>query len=239
MEGFNYTNIFETKGIEYIGVIAFLILLIPFWIILNKKEALVKSIKKALSVFSFDNLKLPQGIFYGKNHTWAFMEKSGTASVGIDDFLLHTIGEVKLNYTKGSGETINKGDLLIELVKDDKVLKIFSPISGIIEYSNSNLIESPELLNNDPYGQGWIYKIKPAKWKEETRMYYLAEEATNWSKKEIERLKDFMAESGKNYLPQPSLVVMQDGGELLDHTLSMFPEKVWLDFQESFLNEKS
>ncbi|MBI5538511.1 MAG: glycine cleavage system protein H [Bacteroidia bacterium] len=237
MNDFNYSNIFETKGIEYIAIITFFLILIPFWIILNKQKSISKKIKKVLGILSFDILKIPQGVFHNNNHTWAFLEKNGDASVGLDDFLLHTTGEVKLRTLKIPGETINKGDLITEIIKGDKLLSVASPISGVVIKTNVQLIESPELLNQDPYGKGWIFKIKPSKWKEESRYFYLSDEASRWSKMEIQRFKDFLAQIGQKYSDEPSLAILQDGGELIDNTLSELPDVVWQDFQKSFLNE--
>ncbi|MFZ4399343.1 MAG: glycine cleavage system protein H [Bacteroidales bacterium] len=238
MEGFNYYNIFDTKGIEYIAIIAFFIILIPFWIILNKSEEIKNKIKEVFSILTFDTLKIPQGIFYSKNHTWAYLEKSGDASVGIDDFLIHSTGDVKLHILKNSNDLISKGDLITEIIKDDKILKIFSPISGKIVKSNVQLDNEPTLLNIDPYGKGWIYKIKPSKWIDETQTLFLAEDATNWSKSEMQRFKDFMALSTKKYSNENNLAILQDGGELVDHPLSELSRNVWLDFQENFLKPK-
>ena len=98
------------------------------------------------------------------------------------------------------------------------------------------LAENPEILNEDPYEKGWIYKIRPSAWKSETGSYYLAEEAVSWSAKEFDRFKDFLAASMKTHTPVPSMVMLQDGGELRDHTLSQLPDGVWQDFQQDFLN---
>ena len=92
------------------------------------------------------------------------------------------------------------------------------------------------MLNEDPYGKGWICKIKPSNWIAETKACYFAEEATNWSASELERFKDFLAESMKNLTPQPSRVILQDGGELCDHSLSTLPGEIWRDFEGEFLN---
>jgi glycine cleavage system H protein len=235
MEGFSYTNIFETKGIEYIAVIIFLALLIPFWLLLNRKQV-TKQIKKALGFLTANMLRIPQGVFHSKNHTWAFMEKNGEAKVGLDDLLLHITGEVKFRSLKNSGETINKGELLTEIDQGGKLLQIASPISGTILNSNAEINSNPGLLNEDPYGKGWIYKIKPSAWKTETQSYYIAEETLDWSKKEVDRFKDFLAESVKKYSSDQSMVILQDGGELRDNTLSELPDEVWKDFQNDFLN---
>jgi glycine cleavage system H protein len=236
MEGFSYSNIFETKGIEYLAIIAFFFILIPFWILLNKQSKISKQIQKVLGILSSSNLKIPQGLFFSKNHTWTHMERSGAATVGLDDLLVHITGDVKFNQLKNPGENIRKGDLLTEIDQKGKLLRIYSPISGKILKTNSGLLETPELLSQDPCDKGWIYKIKPSNWIEETQSCYLAEEATNWSNKELVRFKDFMAASAGKYSSSPAMTILQDGGELRDHVLSELPEEMWSDFQKEFLN---
>jgi len=93
MDGFSYSNIFETKGIEYLIIIAFLILIIPFWIIINRQARIKMQIGKAMGILSANILRIPQGLFYSRNHTWAHLGSSGNAGVGLHDFLLHITGE--------------------------------------------------------------------------------------------------------------------------------------------------
>jgi glycine cleavage system H protein len=236
MDGFSYYNIFDTKGIEYLVIIAFLLLLIPFWLALNRKVTLKEQFQKVLGVLSASILRVPQGIFYSKNHTWAYLEKSGTAKVGLDDLLLHITGEVNLRQLKNPGESISKGELLAEVDQNGKSLQVFSPISGTILDSNALLSVNRNLLNEDPYGKGWIYDLKPTNWVAEISSLYLAEEATNWLKKELDRYKDFLATNLGKYLPETSLAVLQDGGELIDNSLSDLPGEMWQDFQKEFLN---
>jgi len=235
MDGFSYHDIFATKGIEYLIIITFLVLLIPFWIVLNKQKEIGRKIQKALGFLSANILRIPQGLFYSQNHTWMYMEKSGAAKVGLDDLLLHITGEVRFNHFKNSGETISKGELLTEIDQNGKLLRIFSPVSGKITAINPTINENPGMLNEDPYGEGWICKIKPTNWIAEAKSCYFAEEATNWSAKELERFKDFLAILMKNYSPEPSMVILQDGGELCDHTLSAFSDEIWKDFETEFL----
>lgn len=236
MEGFSYTNIFETKGIEYIAIIAFFLVLIPFWIILNRKGKLKLRIKKILNVLSFDLLNIPQGVFHSKNHTWAYLEKSGAASVGLDDFLLHIIGFVRFEKLRMPNDMIKKGELLAELVNDDKTLKIFSPISGRILNTNFNLNEDPALFYDDPYNKGWVYKIKPTKWKNEVNTLFLAEETKYWSESEFLKFREFILQSNIKYSKESSFAVLQDGGNLIDYPLSELSKDVWNDFQKIFLN---
>lgn len=238
MEGFTYFDIFATKGIEYIVIIAFLALLIPFWISLNRLSKNKKQLQTSLGSLSPDSLQIPQGLFFSRFHTWTHLEKSGVAKVGLDDLLVHITGEVKLCRILDSGERIRKGDFLGEIVQNDKRLRIYSPISGEIMEANSLLFTNPELLNEDPYQKGWMYKIKPTSWVTDTHSYFLAEDATLWAKQELDRFKDFLSQSISKYSPEPSSLILQDGGELRDQPLSELSNEVWQDFQDDFLSKK-
>jgi glycine cleavage system H protein len=236
MDGFSYSDIFATKGVEYLVVITFLTLLIPFWLILNKRSAIQGKIRRVLGNLSFNILKIPQGLFYSNNHTWMHMEKTGTASVGLDDLLLHMTGEVKFSNVKNSGEWIKRGELLTEIEQGDRHLRILSPVSGKILATNESLSERNSSINDDPYGDGWICKIKPSNWTEEVKSCYFADQATEWSARELERFKDFLAVSAGHLTPETSRVILQDGGELCDHTLSPLSREIWKDFETEFLD---
>jgi glycine cleavage system H protein len=235
MDGFTYTNIFDTKGIEYLAIIAFLVLLIPFWIILNRRATLKEQARRMMGILSANTLRIPQGLFHSRNHTWTHLERSGNARVGLDDLLIHLTGEMNFISLRTPGETIRKGELLAEFEQEGKLLRIFSPISGSIVNVNRSLAEEPGLLTDDPYGEGWLYRICPTDWKSETASYYLAGETTGWLKNELDRFKDFLAGSMRNHSPA-DLVVLQDGGELRDHTLEALPDQLWQDFQKEFLD---
>jgi len=235
MDGFSYSDIFATKGIEYLIIITFLLLLTPFWLLLNKQAKIKSKIQKALGFLSASVLKIPQGLYYSKNHTWMYMQKSGDAKVGLDDLLLHITGEVTFSQLRKRDEVINKGDLLAEINQKGKLLRILSPVTGTIVDANTGLNEDPGLLSQDPYGKGWIYKIKPTDWISDIRSCYFAEEAITWSSMELDRFKDFLAVTMKHYSPDPSLVILQDGGELCDHSLSGLPREIWKDFECEFL----
>jgi glycine cleavage system H protein len=236
MEGFTYQNIFETKGIEYLLIICFFAVLIPFWIILSKHVKTNRFLKRKSGFLSAGSLTVPQGLFFSKFHTWTHLERSGVASVGLDDFLLHLTGPVQFKPVKQPGDSINKGDLMATLILDGKQLEIFSPISGEIVEENPVLREDIDLLNLDPYMKGWIFKIKPVSWIAETKFYFLAETATVWSTLELDRFKGWLAISSAKFHNFNSGIVLQDGGELVDKPLAGLPAEIWFDFQENFLS---
>lgn len=236
MEGFIYNNMFDTKGIEYLIIILFLLMIIPFWIIINRQVNIKGRIRSTLGVLTEATLKVPMGLFFSKNHTWTHLEKSGMAMVGIDDFLMHITGEVMFSSLKPAGSYIRKGELLATIEHEGKKLHIYSPLSGMILNTNELLIKNPEIVNEDPYERGWIYKINPSMWLAETNTYYLAGEALAWSKIELQRFRDFLSGSAHKYSHETSMMMLQDGGELIDRPLAELPDKIWQDFQKSFLN---
>lgn len=237
MENFSRVDIFDTKGAEYLFIIGYLLVLVIFWKLSGRQTKLKEQVQEKLSHLSASILQIPLGLFYNPNHTWSHLEESGKARVGLDDFLQHIIGKVKFTKLKNIGDTIGKGDLLAEIVQDGKRLSIFSPISGEVVEVNPELDENPGVLNENPYQQGWIYKIKPAKWIEETNSNYFAEDAIIWTKNELVRFKDFLSGgSMKKHSLDPSMVILQDGGEIKDHVLSELPEEIWNNFQVEFLN---
>ena len=235
MNEFTYHNLFETKGIEYIITIVFFLLLIPFWMLLNRKEKVTSPVTVLKGILSPAFLTVPKGLFYGRNHTWAFLEKSGIAKVGLDDLMAHLTGQVNVFLLKHIGEEVKKGELFAELELDGKILKILSPISGVVKRSNQKLRVEPELYNSDPYGQGWLFEIEPSNWRHETSSYFLAEKATEWLKNEFVRFKDFVAQTLSAQTMDSPQLVMQDGGELVDQTLKNLPKEAWQNFQDEFL----
>lgn len=236
MNEFSYQDIFQTKGIEYLIIIGFLVLIIPFWMILNRKKTGMETVK-SLGALTFDILRIPRGILFSRNHTWTFLGKSGLAEVGLDDWLAHLVGNVKLNFLKNEGELIRKGELLTEIVSDGKMLRIHSPISGKIMEINRKLAYDSEPMDSNPYRDGWLFKMEPENWAVDTGSFIIGEKAASWFNNEIARLKDFMAVTLAKNVPEAA-VVFQEGGELRDQALSELPPEMWNDFQKEFLNQE-
>ncbi len=236
MDPFTYQNIFDTKGIEYLIIIGFFLLLIPFWFILNKKVAVPVRNARPFGVLVPGILTLPRGLMLSKNHVWAHLLRNGLAEVGLDDLLIRITGNVNLNNLRKQGEPVTKGDLIAEIARNGKSLKIYSPISGEIMAVNQYVISNPWLLNDDPYGKGWIYKIKPTSWMAETSTFRVAGDASAWLKNELSRFRDFLMQVSSGYIQGTPALVLQDGGELKENLLSGLPVEVWNNFQEDFMS---
>ena len=192
----------------------------------------------AVPEFVFDDNKLiaPGGIFYGKSHTWAFMEKDGIVKIGIDDFLQHITGPITAIKLKNEGEKVSRGDYVLSIVQQGKQINLYSPVSGTIEKQNTALNKDPSMINDSPYSEGWVYRIKPANWLWDIQSLLFSSAYRDWIKGEYSRLKDFLAAFVKPQNLAYEQIVLQDGGEMKDHILSQLGPEAWEDFQENFID---
>jgi glycine cleavage system H protein len=230
-----YAGLFETKGIEYIIVIAFLIVLVPFWMYISNSKKAVQNISRAIDNLSQRIMNLPQGIYFSKNHTWAFLEKSGLAKVGLNDFLASVFGEVNIHLLKHPGDEVKKGEPIAELQQGDKRLIINSSVSGTVVNTNGRISETPGLVSSNTYEAGWLYEVKPVQWKAETNAFVLGNNATTWLLDEVARFKDFLAISLARQNAEPELIALQEGGELRNEIMDDMDGDIWMAFQKSFL----
>ncbi|MBH70257.1 MAG: glycine cleavage system protein H [Flavobacteriales bacterium] len=104
-------------------------------------------------------MELPKDLKYSKDHEWIKIE-DGVGTVGITSFAQSELGDIVFIDIDTEGESLEKEEVFgsVEAVKT--VSDLFMPVNGkIIEY-NSKLDDNPELINSDPYGDGWIVKVK-------------------------------------------------------------------------------
>ncbi|HLN54223.1 MAG TPA: hypothetical protein VK212_10990 [Lentimicrobium sp.] len=191
---------------------------------------------KITNALNTESINVPHGLYYGKSHTWSFMEKDGTVKVGIDDFLPRVTGMLTKIKMRESGDAIRKGEKMVTINHDGKQLDIYAPVSGIIKENNKKLNNNSALLNDEPYTDGWIYSIIPKNWTREIDFMLFGEDYKEWLKDEFSRLKDFLARSVKTNSSAYQHIILQDGGELTENVLADLEPKVWEDFQNKFLD---
>jgi glycine cleavage system H protein len=102
---------------------------------------------------------VPNGLFYTKEHEWVLVEDN-IATVGITDFAQESLGDVTYIQLPKEGESVNKNDPfgIVESVK--AVSDLYSPVTGRIIEINQPLLDAPELVNQDPYSDGWMVKVE-------------------------------------------------------------------------------
>lgn len=107
-------------------------------------------------------MKFPEELKYTREHEWIRDNGNGTATVGITDFAQSELGDIVFVELEEKGFEFEKDDVFgtVEAVKT--VSELFAPVSGEIVEVNKDLEDDPELVNNDPYGSGWLVKISLA-----------------------------------------------------------------------------
>jgi len=112
-----------------------------------------------ICVEQYDFMKIPNNLKYTKDHEWVSVD-GDIAIVGITDFAQSELGDIVYVEIETIGETVSQEQVFgsIEAVKT--VSDLFMPLSGEILEFNEKLESNPELVNSDPYGEGWMVKVK-------------------------------------------------------------------------------
>ncbi|MBT7332793.1 MAG: glycine cleavage system protein GcvH [Gammaproteobacteria bacterium] len=105
--------------------------------------------------------EMPARLKYTASHEWARLEEDGTVTVGITDHAQDALGDVVFIELPEPGQQISSGDeaAVVESVK--AASDIYAPISGVVTAINTALEDAPEKVNQDPYGDGWFFKLQP------------------------------------------------------------------------------
>ncbi|MEM2143479.1 MAG: glycine cleavage system protein GcvH [Candidatus Thorarchaeota archaeon] len=108
-----------------------------------------------------DGKRVVPGLYYTKDHEWARVE-GDVVIVGITDYAQNALHEITFVEVSEVGTELKAGAPcgLVESMKASS--DVFSPISGTVIEVNKNLEKSPEIVNEDPYGAGWLFKMKPS-----------------------------------------------------------------------------
>lgn len=106
--------------------------------------------------------QVPAELKYNDSHEWVRLEADGTVTVGITDHAQEALGDVVFVETPAVGSELSAGSSagVVESVK--AASDIYSPIDGTVLATNPALEGSPELVNSDPYGEGWMFRLQPA-----------------------------------------------------------------------------
>ncbi|MET0622399.1 MAG: glycine cleavage system protein GcvH [Pyrinomonadaceae bacterium] len=105
---------------------------------------------------------VPEGLYYSKDHEWLRVE-GATGTVGITDHAQHSLGDVVYVELPKAGESFEAHATFGSVESVKAVSELFLPVAGEITEVNESLNDEPEKVNNDPYGEGWMLKVKLAK----------------------------------------------------------------------------
>ena len=105
---------------------------------------------------------IPANLKYLESHEWVRLESDGAVTVGISDHAQGALGDLVFVDAPEVGKVLQKGSAAAVVESVKAASDVYSPVSGEVVATNEALSATPELVNSDPYGQGWLFKIKPS-----------------------------------------------------------------------------
>jgi glycine cleavage system H protein len=103
---------------------------------------------------------IPSDLRYAESHEWVSQEEDGVVKVGISDHAQEQLGDLVFVELPEEGDTFTKGDACAVVESVKAASDIYCPVTGEVVVVNEALADTPEIVNNDPYGDGWLFSVK-------------------------------------------------------------------------------
>jgi glycine cleavage system H protein len=105
---------------------------------------------------------IPEDLKYTQSHEWVSREANGNARIGITDHAQEALGDLVFVELPAVGDLVDQGDSVSVVESVKAASDIYAPITGEVVAINEDLEDDPALVNNDPYGDGWLYEVAPS-----------------------------------------------------------------------------
>ncbi len=136
-----------------------------------------------------DGHNLPDELYYTKDHTWARVEENGMVTVGMDAYGAKAAGNIEFIDLPMEDDEFEAGEAFGSLESAKWVGGLLMPVSGTVTEVNENIEDELGLLAKDPYGEGWLIRVKPTNLKDDLKVLVHGADVAPWLKKEIETRK--------------------------------------------------
>ena len=181
--------------------------------------------------YAADLIGIPGGTYLAPGHTWVRPALDGPVLVGADRLPLHALGGLDHVQLVEPGTEVHAGRPIATLGRGRRLVRLYSPVDGVVEAVNREAVREPDRLNADPYEKGWLYSIRPTGLAAALRRMFVADEATAWMRREIGRLRDVIGALGAAHgTPVPALF---DGGTPVDGFAEELSDEQWVAIVET------
>lgn len=185
---------------------------------------------ETLDRFGINGFQVPQGLLFHPSHSWVRLESPKKVAIGVDDFMQRILGPLEEIEIPQIGRRIQRGEKVFQLRHGTRSVEVKSPVDGIVCSVNKRLFQNPTLVNEAPYSEGWVVKLRPANLAENIKNLWVANEAREWFRKELERLRTLLS-------PHPLLAqALPDGGMVVDDLSRQIDNATWLQIKAAFFN---
>jgi glycine cleavage system H lipoate-binding protein len=222
-------ELFATKGIEYIVVIGYLLVLVPFGFVLSRAgvgpalAGAASRVGRAMRSW----FHMPEDYHFHPGHSWAAPDGEDVLKVGMDDFAQKLLGKLTAVALPEPGSRVEFGEAGWQVDVDSKQFDMLCPVRGEVVAVNEELLESPHLISDDPYGRGWLMKVRVPGTRPALRNLMSGSVAGAWIDDTMEVLQQRM-DAGLG-------VVLQDGGLPVSGFARELSPEAWDEVVEDFL----
>jgi glycine cleavage system H lipoate-binding protein len=222
-------ELFATKGIEYIVVIGYLLFLVPFGFVLSRAGAgpalANTAARMGRAIRSW--FHVPEDYHFHPGHGWAVPDGEDILKVGMDDFSQKLLGKLDAVLLPEPGSRVESGEAGWQVDVDSKRFDMLCPVRGEVVAVNEELRESPHLVSDDPYGRGWLMKVRVPGARPALRNLMSGSLAGAWIDDTMKVLQQRMHGSLG--------VVLQDGGLPVSGFARELSPEAWDEVVEEFL----
>jgi len=130
-------------------------------------------------VVKVDDYEVKEGLYYSKDYLWVELE-GDKARIGLTDYAQKQLRDILVVDLPETGTEIEKGEPFGSVESAKTISDLIAPLSGVVEEVNEKVVENPALINEDPYGEGWLIVISPTKLDEELKELMDFDAAVKW-----------------------------------------------------------
>jgi glycine cleavage system H lipoate-binding protein len=158
-------TLYSAKMLEYGIAVLFLLLFIPFWrYVQGPATAPAPARSRVPAVRAAEWFLAPADRLFHRGHAWLKGGDDGVVTVGLDDFAAKLVGPVSQLSLPAVGAAVGQGEHAWRLTAaDGRSVEMLSPVDGTVVAVNPALAASPDLADRDPYGDGWLMKVRPSR----------------------------------------------------------------------------
>ena len=175
-------------------------------------------------VFGF---KVPTYIYLHRGHTWVVLEDGGRVRIGMDDFSQKLLGPGDKIRLPEIGTAIRHDEAALALFRRGEKAGVLAPLSGVVEAVNSKVLARPDLVHDDPYGEGWLMVVNPTNLKPDLDNLLFDQGNAAWIEDESHKLLA-MLESSVG-------ATLHSGGTIIDDVYGHYPQLGWARLVKEFL----
>ena len=186
---------------------------------------------KAVAQERIAGFQVPNNLMYHPGHAWARMDGDDIITVGMDDFAVKLLGSVDSISLPKEGSKVRQGSFGWLMKAESRAIHMLSPVEGEVVAINREVVDSPALAFDDPYGKGWLFKVRNGNLASNLKNMVPASMVGQW----FENIREALA------CRQPALAaaeLYQDGGELVSGLAKAIDPQGWDDLAREFLLTK-